>query len=207
MNNNLLPRTLIILGIYLGLTHFGGMIGQKILYPVHLLVTFLHELGHALGAIFTGGSVLNLQVNADGSGFTKTQGGSRAIILMGGYIGSALLGNLLFYIGTRGKMAAKITTYVLAGSMVIAALFWFNSLYTTGFLIVFAVALFFLSSRTELDREILMFLGLASILYIIRDFNVGPSSDLEAYAKEMIFYSGYNLDVYLAGYCYFVDVD
>ncbi|MFT6322298.1 MAG: hypothetical protein ACJAT4_003234 [Granulosicoccus sp.] len=33
-----------------------------------------------------------------------------------------------------------------------------------------------------------MFLGLASILYIIQDFDVGPSSDLKAYAEHMIIF-------------------
>jgi len=32
-----------------------------------------------------------------------------------------------------------------------------------------------------------MFLGLASVLYIIQDFNVGPKSDLKAYEEVMIF--------------------
>ena len=32
-----------------------------------------------------------------------------------------------------------------------------------------------------------MFLGLASILHIIQDFNVGPRSDLEKYAEHMAF--------------------
>ena len=32
-----------------------------------------------------------------------------------------------------------------------------------------------------------MFLGLASIIYIVQDFNVGPSSDLKAYAELFIF--------------------
>lgn len=32
-----------------------------------------------------------------------------------------------------------------------------------------------------------MFLGLASVIYIIQDFNVGPTSDLKAYEEEMVF--------------------
>jgi hypothetical protein len=33
-----------------------------------------------------------------------------------------------------------------------------------------------------------MFIGLASILFIIQDFNVGPSSDLAAYAEELVIF-------------------
>ncbi len=187
MNNSLLIRFIIVLALYFGLVYFGGNIGRTILYPVTLLVTFLHEFGHALGALLTGGEVVALQINADGSGFTKTRGGSLGIILMGGYLGSAILGNLLFYIGARGRKVAKITIYVLAAFMVIVGFIWFNSLYTTGFLLAFAAVLYLIAKQTDFDREVLMFLGLASIIYIIQDFNVGPRSDLEKYAELLVF--------------------
>ncbi len=187
MADNLLVRFLGVLAIYLALVFLGGDIGQTILYPIHLLVTFLHELGHALGALITGGDVLALQVNDDGSGWTKTQGGNLGIILMGGYLGSALLGNILFYIGANGGKIAKGTLFVLMGFMVFAGIMWFNSLWTTGFLLAFSVVLYFLTTKTNLHQEILMFLGLATILYIIQDFNVGPRSDLEKYAELLVF--------------------
>lgn len=187
MKNSLFLRFGIVLAIYLAITFFGGEIGRKVMYPVMLLVTFLHELGHALGAVLTGGSVRSLVVNPDGSGVTETMGGMFSIILMGGYLGSAILGNLLFYIGARGQKAATVTTYILIGMMLVSALFWFNSLFSTGFLLAFAFFLYLVVSRTEFNGEVLMFLGLASIIRIIQDFNIGPSSDLEKYAEQMVF--------------------
>lgn len=185
MKKNLLLRIGLMLAVYFGLTYYGGENGRIILTPIRLLVTYLHEFGHAFGALITGGSVLNLQVNPDGSGLTTSQGGNVPIILMGGYIGSAFFGNLLFYIGTRNNNnVAKITTYILAGTMLIAALLWFSSPFTTGLLVAFALAFILIARYTEFDSDILMFLGLASILYIIQDFNVGPTSDLEHYARE-----------------------
>jgi len=176
-----------MLGIYLGLTYYGGYYGRMILYPVRMLVTFLHEFGHAFGALITGGTVANLEIRPDGSGVCWTAGGSRAIILMGGYIGSAIFGNLLFYIGTRENHAvAKITTYVLACIMIFVGIFWFTSMFTTGMLMLFALALFLIASKTNFDSDIMLFFGLASILYIIQDFNVGPSSDLDQYAKLFV---------------------
>ena len=187
MSDNLLVRFIGVLAIYLALVFLGGDIGKTILYPIHLLVTFLHELGHALGALITGGNVLALQVNEDGSGWTKTAGGNLGIILMGGYLGSALLGNILFYIGANGGKIAKGALFVLMGFMVFAGVIWFNSFWTTGFLLAFALVLLFLTTKTNFHREILMFLGLATILYIIQDFNVGPRSDLERYAELLVF--------------------
>ena len=82
--NKLLYRVLIMVLIYALLKFFGGSFGRMTLYPVTLLVTFLHEFGHALGAILTGGHVLEMQINPDGSGKTTSQPGSVAVILMGG---------------------------------------------------------------------------------------------------------------------------
>jgi len=187
MKNNLLLRILIMLGVYFGLTYFGGEIGQRILYPIRMLVTFLHEFGHAFGALITGGNVLNIEIRPDGSGVCWSSGGNRAIILMGGYIGSAIFGNLLFYIGTReNNTISKTTVFVLGGIMLLVGFFWFSSLFTTGLLSLFALVLFFIASKTNFDSDVLMFFGLASILYIIQDFNVGPTSDLASYAKHFV---------------------
>ena len=176
-----------MLGIYLGLTYYGGTYGKLILYPIRMLVTFLHEFGHAFGALITGGRVANLEIRPDGSGVCWTAGGSRAVILMGGYIGSAIFGNLLFYIGSRANnTVAKTTIYILAGIMVFVGLVWYTSLFTTGMLLLFALALFLIANKTNFDSDILLFFGLASILYIIQDFNVGPTSDLAQYAKIFV---------------------
>lgn len=75
--------------------------GKTLLYPINLIVTFLHEFGHAFFAIITGGSVHSIEINADGSGLAMTGGGIRGIVLMGGYIGSALFGNILLYVSIR----------------------------------------------------------------------------------------------------------
>lgn len=48
------------------------------------------------------------------------------------------------------------------------------------------MGLFLIAYRNWAKSEVLMFLGLAAVLYIIEDFNVGPSSDLEQYAKIFV---------------------
>lgn len=187
MKGSILLRMIIILIIYFGLTYFGGDIGRKIMYPVRLFVTFLHEFGHAIGAVITGGWVEEVQINQDGSGWTRTANGNRPITIMGGYLGSALFGNLLFYVGAKWQKLIKPVLFILILSMLITAFYWFNSLFTTSVLIGFSLFLLFVALKTEFGREILMFLGLASVLYIIQDFNVGPKSDLKAYEEVMIF--------------------
>lgn len=169
--------------VYLLLRFLGGSFGQLVLYPVTLLVTFLHEFGHALGALLTGGEVEGLHIGADGSGYTTTRGGSAGIILIGGYLGSAALGNLLFYIGARKKSLTDTTLLVLAGLMAVVGVIWFESFLSTILLFGFAGALWLIAIRTNWDQDVLMFLGLAAVLYIIQDFRVGPQSDLARYEQ------------------------
>lgn len=187
MKQGILIRMLIILGVYFGLTYYGGDVGRKLLHPIRLFVTFLHEFGHALGAVLTGGWVEDVQINADGSGFTRSVNGNRPITIMGGYLGSALFGNLLFYVGAKGRRTVKPMLFLVILSMLVTGFYWFNSLFTTGVLIVFAIVLGIIAVKTNFGAEVLMFLGLASVVYIIQDFNVGPTSDLKAYEEVMVF--------------------
>lgn len=186
MKNGIVWRLILFLGIYFGLQQYGGIWGYRIMYPIKLLVTFLHEFGHALGALITGGSVLEINISENGAGYTKSMGGNRSIILMGGYLGSALLGNLIFLIGARFKAMVKPMIFILGAVMIFTAFYWFTDMFTSGVLVLFALGCY-LSFRSSFGDELLMFLGLATVLYIIQDFNVGPTSDLNAYAKLMVF--------------------
>ena len=183
-------KTLIViistLLIYFGLTTYGGQIGRNIMMPLILFVTFLHELGHAFGALITGGSVKEFVINGNGSGYTATAGGSKAIILMGGYIGSAIFGNALFYIGAKKPRLAPFALIFVIVLMIIISLIWYTNFFTTFFLIAFALVLLGLAFYSNFYDAIVMFLGLVSILYIIQDFNVGPTSDLAAYADYFV---------------------
>lgn len=72
-----------------------------LLYPLVLFNTYVHESGHALAALLTGGDVHNFSVAFDTSGLTTTAGGWRWLILPAGYLGAAFFGSLLFYTVNR----------------------------------------------------------------------------------------------------------
>ncbi len=74
---------------------------DTLLYPFRLFVTYIHEAGHSLMALLTGGKVLGFAISANGSGLATTAGGSRALILPAGYLGAALFGAGLFYLTNR----------------------------------------------------------------------------------------------------------
>jgi len=185
--SSLALRIIIITAIYFGLSTYGGLLGWKILYPIRLFVTFLHEFGHAAGALMTGGAVEYIEIETNSAGVTSTFNGNASVILMGGYIGSAIFGNLLFYIGARRHSWVKPTLVLVIAAMLITGFIWYNSIFTTLVLCGFSAVLFLVGFKTKYGREILMLLGLASIIYIIQDFNVGPSSDLAAMERELKF--------------------
>ncbi len=185
MKDNLLMKTLAVGIIYFLLRFMGGSLGAKLLYPISLLVTFLHEFGHAVGAAITGGSVKGIKINLDGSGVTTSLGGNAAITLLGGYLGSALFGNILFYIGAKLERFHRITVLFLGGMMVFTGFFLYGDWQTTAILVVFAALLYFIARHAEWPGWALMFFGMASTLYIIQDFNYGPSSDLTQFENTV----------------------
>ncbi len=188
MRDNLLMKTLAIALIYFLLRFMGGSFGNILLYPITLLVTFLHEFGHAFGAAITGGSVEGMKINTDGSGYTLTRGGSASVTLMGGYIGSALFGNILFFIGAKLPRFHRVTLVFLGGLMAFAGIFWYQGFQSTLILIAYGVLLYFIARHAEWPGWALMFFGLASIGYIIQDFRVGPSSDLAQFEQTVGFF-------------------
>jgi hypothetical protein len=183
-NSAHLAKALMMLVIYLVIYYFGGA-ARQLLYPIIWLVAFLHEMGHALGALVTGGEVLALQINPDGSGLTTTRGGSIGIILVGGYVGSALLGNILLYIGLKKRGWAQTALLTLAGMMIFSFLKWSSTSSSGLLLLAYAVVLLFVAFKTTFDQDVVLFFGMASVLYVIQDFQVGPSSDLRAYEANI----------------------
>lgn len=180
-------KILILIGaiiLYIGFKHFVPF-GRTILYPINLLVTFLHEFGHSFFAVITGGSVHGLQVNSDGSGYATIAGGWDWLVLMGGYIGSAVFGNMLLYVGLRKEKLAKIAVYTLSASLLFSAFWWYESVFTTILLILFAAGFILLGRLShKFISTTLIIIGSASIIYIIEDFNIGPSSDLARFTEQ-----------------------
>lgn len=74
---------------------------SPLLYPFRLLVTFVHESGHGLSAILTGGRFLDFDIQPNGAGVASTTGGNRFIVLQMGYLGAAFFGAFLLYAANR----------------------------------------------------------------------------------------------------------
>lgn len=95
--------------------------------PILFLSTWVHELGHGLGAIFTGGKFIELTVFPNFSGVAQTATTTsfqRVMVILLGLLGPSLLGVLMIIL-TRAlnwyRVAIIVLTALLAMSQIWAA--------------------------------------------------------------------------------------
>jgi hypothetical protein len=96
---------------------------SPLMYPCRLFVTYVHEAGHSLMALLTGGKVLGFTVSSNGSGLATTSGGTRALILPAGYLGAAFFGAVLFYILNTRPYARTISIILGIGLVVFTLMY------------------------------------------------------------------------------------
>lgn len=90
-----------------------------VLAPLRLFVTYVHEAGHGLAAILTGGEVRRFVVSPDGSGLATTAGGMRAVVISGGYLGAALFGSGLFFLANRFSRYDRLIAFTIGAFMIV----------------------------------------------------------------------------------------
>lgn len=86
-------------------------------FPFRLLSTTVHELGHGVMALLTGGSFSRYLVFADGSGLAYTAGGWRWAVIPAGYLAVAVFAGGLILIGglRRGPARALLGIGIVIG--------------------------------------------------------------------------------------------
>ena len=72
-----------------------------VLYPLKLFTTYVHEAGHAVATLISGGRVEGFEVALDGSGLLTRVGGWNWLIGPAGYLGAAFFGSTLFFVINR----------------------------------------------------------------------------------------------------------
>jgi hypothetical protein len=94
-----------------------------LLLPLEYLNTHIHELGHALAAVATGGDVVFIKVFASGGGVTPVLGGNTIALASAGYVGAAFAGGFLLYFG-RSEKGSRTLLVGLAALLGLALLLW-----------------------------------------------------------------------------------
>ncbi len=189
---NKITKIIILILIYLILKYpISRFIWVSLTYPINLIVTFLHEFWHSSLAYLTWWKVASLQVNADWSWVAYTAWGVRSIVIAWGYIWSAFLWNLLLYISIKKPEWAQNSLYTIWALMSIIAIIFFWWIISTIIILILAGIIITSAYYSKNDDIILQFIWIASIITIIEDFRVWPSSDLSKFSDIFIFIPSY----------------
>lgn len=85
-----------------------GLWRTPVLYPLKIFVVFIHETGHALTAVLTGGEVVTMVVTPRESGYVEYRGGVPLLVASAGYLGSAAFGGVMLFLSGRERWATPI---------------------------------------------------------------------------------------------------
>jgi len=123
--------------------------GNTIGYPLVLLSTLAHEMGHGLAALLVGGEFHKFYLHADASGvaYTSSRGNlAGAVVSAGGLVGPAIVGALFFAMAHR----ARALFFLLGVGLVCAEVLVVRNLFGLAF--VGGVALLFLWLATAAGK-------------------------------------------------------
>jgi len=138
-------------------------LSQVILYPFRLFVTYVHEAGHGLMALLTGGRFLAFEIFPNGTGQALTAGGSRLLILPAGYLGAALFGGVLFYLTNTVRHSRSISIALGIGLLIFSVIFGRFSLAALVVGAAFGAVLIVIGWKANRDIDILV-LNMLAIL-------------------------------------------
>lgn len=100
--------------------------------PVNFLGTWVHELGHGLGALATGGHFEKMIISKDFSGlaYTGTYGpGGQIAVIITGLLAPALAGSIML-IMVRGFGRGGLALFLLALALLVSGTIWAGDMFT-----------------------------------------------------------------------------
>ena len=139
--------------------------------PLKLIVVFLHEVSHAIGALITGGKVESISISWDESGYTITNGGKFLIIASAGYIGCILWGSIMLFASLSSQYCQYYS--ITLGALIAFFMISFSSgIETTIYFLVIFWSLFFIITGVlfqNISRYSLFYMGGITSLYGLFD--------------------------------------
>ncbi|WP_061231955.1 M50 family metallopeptidase [Leptospira noguchii] len=135
-------------------------------------IVFIHEIGHAVAALLTGGSVHTIELHGNESGETIASSGSGFFIFVvsAGYLGSCLMGGFLLNRGFSGKMIRP--TLISFGTILLLMTISYskpgNLAQYTGILWGLGFVLLGIFNL-RINRFVLVFIGTSISLYSLYD--------------------------------------
>jgi hypothetical protein len=131
---------------------------------------FFHEMSHALATILTGGIVQEMAVTLLQGGHVLSTGGSRFIILNAGYLGSLILGAIIYLLARHTRWDRTISA-LLGLIILVISLFFVRNFFGFFFGIASGLVLLWLArySSEKINDILLRVVGLTSMIYVPLD--------------------------------------
>ena len=121
-------------------------------WPMILLSTLAHEMGHGIAAMMVGGEFHSFVMHPDASGVATWSGDvgrlGRGFVSAGGLIGPAVIAAFLFVIGRKPKRA-KSALVVLGIGLLVALVFVVRNLFGVGFVACLALFCLVVGSKAS----------------------------------------------------------
>ena len=143
-------------------------------WPFDWIQTFFHELSHGLAALMTGGRVLTIELNLNGSGLCTSSGGIRLFVAFAGYAGAILWGALIYMMADHPSEKTADRLAILMITLIgITLLFWARDFITILILCVMIIPFAFVLKIKDAwgERLLMQITG----LYVLLDAIKSPS--------------------------------
>ena len=183
-------RVLTIAVVYL----FVNKLNEDFTAPLSIFASIIHELGHTVGALLSGGEVEGFTLAPDCPClYACTKGGSPVMTLLGGNAMSILVAYFLVYMG---RIISKIPQYIFI-TYLLCALLMFLTVRLIGddriisiwmVTIYFLVFLYFILAQSGWAGAFMIFFGFFNLMIILKDiFAEGILSDISRYTRFISF--------------------
>jgi hypothetical protein len=189
MNRGLWLAAALCLGV--SLTPWGALL----LYPFTLFSTWIHEVGHAVMVVMTGGRVIAITIDPDTSGLTQSLMPpgrlARGLVASSGYLGASIVGCLLMA-AARDRTRARPILWTIGALMLFTVVIWMRNVFGALVVLAWGVALVALARKGSggASRFILSVLAIQVALnavYSIRTlFFVRGASDADTMARLFV---------------------
>ena len=149
--------------------------------PFKWLESYFHEISHGLTAVFTGGSIVRIQLFPNGAGLCTTRGGSSFLISLMGYGGAIIWGGLLFSLASVHRNIARVFSIVLLCLLTTSILLWVRDLLTL-FIVLVLVLLVAAQLKFSSHKTLQKMLQVTGLLVLINSL-MSPLYLLDGQAK------------------------
>lgn len=143
---------------------------SPLVQPIKLMVVLFHELSHGMMALFTGGKIISILITADEGGACETEGGSEALIVTAGYLGSMFVGGMILYLSRARHFVPLVfglLTLILVAAITTVIRDSYSRTFASGLAVAFVLCGFLAPSTIGI--LLLRAIGTFTCLYSIFD--------------------------------------